>query len=151
MTNYQKILNDTRMFEKIKNPMYKKYYSDKKLIRYDQRHSLKNKDIIVDYASEKYMTFTLNSTNFNRSFGFIKIEKNLFNKNKTIYIIIRLRHGQQRTEDIKHFYSSMMLSYDNNYKLKKIYGMAIEKRLHNEALQIGNKIINKFIKYVNNI
>jgi hypothetical protein len=106
---------------------------------------------MVDYVSEKSMIFTFNSTNLNRSFGFVKIEKDLFNKNKTIYIIIRLRHGQQRSEDIKHFYSSIMLSYDKDYKLKKIYGMAIEKRLHNEALQIGNKIIKKFIKYMNTI
>jgi hypothetical protein len=151
MTNYEKILNDIKSFKKIPNPLYKKYYLDKKLIRYDQRRSLKKKEIMVDYVSEKSMIFTFNSTNLNRSFGFVKIEKDLFNKNKTIYIIIRLRHGQQRSEDIKHFYSSIMLSYDKDYKLKKIYGMAIEKRLHNEALQIGNKIIKKFIKYMNTI
>ena len=104
--------------------------------------------MIVDYFDENKIRYYIINTNFNRTHGYIQIDKNTYDSEKTISIIIRLRYGQQRDEELKYFYGNYTLVY-KNYIIQNIEDSSkiISKRLLKEAMLCGEKMIKCFKKY----
>jgi hypothetical protein len=148
MSSFKKLFDNISTFTKIKNPLYIKYYFNRKLVRYDQRHSLQNNNIIIDNYDQSMIEYNFFNNN-KRLLSKITIYKNEYNKNKLIYISHKIRYGQQSNESIKTYYTNYTLCYkiiDTRYILYKKYGEIFGKS--KEVLLQSNNIMKQFIKYI---
>ena len=155
MTSYTDLIKDISSFKPLKSPHVFKYITDageyaelKKINIINQKNSLQKQDMIVDHFDKNKIRYYIINTNFNRTHGYIQIDKNIYDSEKTISIIIRLRYGQQRDEELKYFYGNYTLIY-KNYKLQasEYSNRILSKRLLKEAMLCGEKMMKCFKKY----
>ena len=132
--------------DRIKSPIFAKYFIGEKLYRYDQRHSLQMRTgrLILDTMIGSVCSYSLANTNYNNTFGTILIDSK---KPGIVDIVIRLRYGQQRDETIKHFYKTFTMRYKNNV-VTNTFGYIISPRLYKQAILCGQKIFNQYKKDV---
>ena len=151
MTPYQNLIADSHTFARIARPLFQKYYAGDKLIRYDQRHSSIKHDILIDTKDDDNINYSIRGTNYNQTFAVININKDSFNNENLIHIIIRLRYGQQRRDAIKTFYSKYTMVYKIGVGIIDKRGHVISARLMKTATKCGQTALRIFLKYVNNI